>query len=254
MNIPHLSVSRKQLFNECWLKYRFQYHDKIKIDEPEPEYFTYGALVHTIAELYVGNQGKKSMSKITEQILSGEIEYDEGKKKPNLSSDYLKKLPNHLKAIERLTEKIGFGGELEWEFRYDLDPPHKRNIYGFIDRLVVKENKAIVVDYKTSRDGWFRKNSNNITGDLQLRCYAMVVWRKLRIPPENITCMLHYLDGDEMVGAKFTENTLVKTERDLLETYMEIHGMKPEEAVGRVGKHCERCAYNKICPAYQGAY
>jgi ATP-dependent helicase/DNAse subunit B len=51
MNIEHISVSRYQVFVECKQKYKYRYHLAIKPDKPEPFYFTYGKIVHKIAEV-----------------------------------------------------------------------------------------------------------------------------------------------------------------------------------------------------------
>ena len=53
MNITHMSVSRKNLWDECRKKYYYKYHVKLKPEEPEPFWFTYGKIIHKIAEEYI---------------------------------------------------------------------------------------------------------------------------------------------------------------------------------------------------------
>ena len=36
MNITHMSVSRKSVWDECKKKYHFKYHLKVESEEPEP--------------------------------------------------------------------------------------------------------------------------------------------------------------------------------------------------------------------------
>jgi CRISPR/Cas system-associated exonuclease Cas4 (RecB family) len=58
------------------------------------------------------------------------------------------------------------------------------------------------------------------------------------------------LDGGDLVPTKFNENIIKKTETLLLETYNQINNKEPDEAYGKVGQHCRRCDYRKICPFY----
>jgi len=248
MNINHISVSRKQCFDLCEQQYKYRYHLKLEGEEEEPWHFTYGSIVHKIAEDYVAAKGTRPISEVAHDILSGKVEYDDGKKAPPLPPEYKKKLPAHLKAIQHITEKTGFDGELEYNFRFDLDPPHGRFVTGFIDRLIIKEDKAWILDYKTTKQGIWRKGPKDIVDDLQLRVYARVVQRNFGIKAENIKAALYYLEGAEVVGATFTEDSLARAEQDLLQTYLQIQQTKPEKAKGTAGKHCFWCEYRKICP------
>ena len=61
MDINHISVSRKGCFDLCQQQYKFKYHLKVETDVEEPFYFTYGKIVHRIAEKYVDYKGKKEI-------------------------------------------------------------------------------------------------------------------------------------------------------------------------------------------------
>ena len=52
MNIEHISVSRKQCFDTCKAQYKYRYHLKIVSEEPTADHFTYGKIVHKVAENY----------------------------------------------------------------------------------------------------------------------------------------------------------------------------------------------------------
>lgn len=251
MNITKISVSRKQVFDLCQQQYKYKYHLKVPTTQEEPFYFVYGTIIHKIAQVYVASNGDRLISEVANDVLNGKIEIEDNRKAPSdMPQEYKKKLPTHLKAIQKLTEQTGFGGELEVAFEFDLDPPNGRFVTGYIDRLIKKENKFWILDYKTTKKGWWRKGPKDITSDLQLRCYARAVQRIYRAKAEDIKAALYYLEGAELVGAKFTQQSLDAVEQELLETYMAIQSMKPEEAYGNVGDHCRRCDYNKICPFY----
>ena len=254
MNINHISVSRISVFRECSAKYRFHYHTKTPSPTEEPYYFTYGKIVHKISECYVSAKGDRTIGEVTQDVLNGTIslERDEkNKKKLILPAEYKKKLPEHLAAIHKLTKQIGFDGEVEKPFEYDLDPPHNRIAKGFIDRVIRKGDNFFLLDYKTSKKNFYRKNSSNISKDLQLRTYARVIQREYKVPAKNIRTALYYLEQPELIGCIFSEESLASVEKELLEVYKQIESMPEDQAWGNVGEWCKRCDYRPICPFYR---
>jgi CRISPR/Cas system-associated exonuclease Cas4 (RecB family) len=217
---------------------------------PQQPYFTYGKVVHKIAEVYVREKGLVPISSIATDVLSGKIKVEENEDKPSLEPSYKKKLPGHLKSIKDLTDRIGFDGETEWPFRYDMQPPDGHIITGVIDRLIPRGDKFFILDYKTTKKGKWRKNQSNIGEDLQLRCYARVVQRVFGAKPENIRAALFYLDGAELISTRFNEESVASAERELHETYKTIISTSPDDVYGRVGFQCKRCDYRKVCPFY----
>lgn len=250
MNINHHSVSRKKCFDTCAQQYKYHYHLKLPRPGVEPFYFIYGTIVHKIAELYVRNRGEISIGDIANDIVRGKIEFEPGKLCPDIPKDYAKKLQKHLRAIQNLTEKIGVGGEVEYKFEYDLDPPNGRNVIGFIDRLIIKGDKAFIIDYKTTKKGKFRVNKDSVAQDLQLRMYSRVVQRNFGLKAENIKAALFYLEGEELVACCYSEDSLLEVEKQLLSSFVMIENANPDKVWGRVGWHCKNCDYCTICPFY----
>lgn len=248
MKIEHISISRKQLWDQCEQAYKYKYHLALKSEEPEPEYFLYGKLIHKVAEEYVENKFEKKIESICKEYLDGQVLLED--KKVILSQDYKKKVKEHLINIKKLNDRIGYEGKTEWSFKYDLDPPNKKILTGVIDRLIIKDNKCFIIDYKTTKKGFWRKNNDTIRKDIQLMCYAMVVSKTFNIDPENIRAALYYLEGGNLVPTKFNKKMLEQIEKLLKETYERIYEKKPEDVVGKIGGHCRRCDFRKICPFY----
>ena len=190
MRIDHLSVSRTQCFDLCQQQYKYRYHLKVIPDKPEQIYFMYGKLVHKAAEMYVEEKGKRPIQEIGKLLLNGEIPFEGTNSLARLTTEYHNKFWNHLANIQKLTEKVGFDGEIEYKIEYDLDSPNKKILLGFIDRLIIKNNTALIIDYKTSKDNAWRKNKQTIKQDLQMNAYAFVVHDQFGIPPENIHAAL----------------------------------------------------------------
>lgn len=251
MNINHISVSRKKCFDTCSQQYKYRYHLKIPRPGAEPFYFVYGTIVHKIAELYVQNRGSIPIGEIAKDIIRGKIQIEEGQVCPPIPDDYKRKLQKHLRAIQNLTEKIGAEGLIEHAFRYDLDPPNDRCVTGFIDRLIIRDDKAWIIDYKTTKKGKWRVNRETVKHDLQLRMYSRVVQREFGLPAENIKAALYYLDGENLIACQYSETSLLQVEADLRESFITIEQADPDKVWGRVGYHCKNCDYCTICPFYQ---
>jgi RecB family exonuclease len=252
MKINHISVSRKDTWDLCKAKYKFKYHLGLKSPEEEPFYFTYGKIAHAIAEEYVKARGKKKLQDVCGDVLSGKIlieNYEgEGQKAPALPRNYQERLKLHLRAIQKLTDQVGFDGELEYPFEYDLDPPNGRNIVGFIDRLIQKDDKFFIIDYKTTQKGKYRKTEKTIKEDLQLRCYSRVIQKKFDVPAKSIRAALYYLEEGKLLGSQFSESSLAAAEKDLLDTYRQIESADPDKTWGTIGNHCDRCEFKSMCP------
>lgn len=246
----HISVSRKQTWENCQQAYKYRYHLKLTTDQPTQPYFTFGKIVHKVAEEYTRGQGKVDIQKITREVMSGKIPLEPGAGVPHLESDYQKKLPDHILNIKALTDKIGYDGHLEWPFYYDMEPPNQHFIKGFIDRLIIRGDKYFILDYKTTKKGFWRKNANTIRNDLQLRCYARVVQREFGAKADNIRAALFYVSDADLVATKFTDESLLSAEQELHEAYNHIKSTPVDAVYGRVGDQCRRCEWRFRCPYY----
>lgn len=255
VNISNISVSRKKCYDLCQQQYKYRYHLKIPAPGPEPFYFVYGTIVHKIAELYVNERGSRPIGDIAHDILRGKIPIEGDTLCPEIPDDYKRKFQKHLRAIQNLTEKVGVDGMTEYKFTYDLDHPNNRLVIGFIDRLIIKgegENrKAFIIDYKTTKKGKWRVNKQTVTEDLQLRCYSRVVQREFGIKPSNIKAALYYLEGEELVAAQYSEESLIRVEEELRNAHISIENADPDKVWGNVGWHCKNCDYATICTFYR---
>lgn len=250
MNINHISVSRKKCFDTCTQQYKYRYHLKVPRPGAEPFYFVYGTIVHKIAELYVENRGEISIGELAKDVVRGKYAIEDETVCPPIPDEYQKKMQKHLRAIQNLTERIGTDGIVEWEFRYDLDPPNGRFVTGFIDRLIVRGDKAFIIDYKTTKKGKWRVNKDTVKDDLQLRMYSRVVQREFNLKPENIKAALYYVDGENLIACQYSEASLLGVEQELKDSFFQIEQSDPDKVWGRVGWHCKNCDYATICPFY----
>lgn len=258
MDISAISVSRYQVWNECARRYLYQYHLKLKPPE-EKFHFTYGKIVHRVAEKFVACRGEVPITEWRQRILSGEVpleepqpgvaEKDQPKPAPiELSPADHERLSINLANVQWLVEKVGFGGVVEVPFQFDLDPPNNKIVRGVIDLIVGDNNMYSIVDYKTTKPGKWRETPESIRHNLQLRIYARFLNKKHGIPADRMQAALYYVDDRVLVPTRFTQEAIEEAEQILLNAYDEIVEMPPEHAAGRTGFHCQRCDWKNICP------
>ena len=253
MDIDYLSVSRKQCWDTCELQYKYKYHLKLISEKPQQIFFTYGQVIHKAAELFVGSKGSKNIDYFIKEILTGNISLDRFKpaNKIYLPPPYFDKISKHIRNLSKITEFLGFDGETEFEFQHDLNPPNNLILKGYIDRLLKKNDKFFVIDYKTTKPGPFRKDKNTIKKDLQMQSYSLVVRDKFNIEGQKIVLALFYLDDGKMISVSFDDKTLDECKKTLLNTFETIKNKDPEHARPNVGNHCRFCDYSDICPYYK---
>lgn len=246
MKIKHISISRSGVWHECQVKYRYKYHLEVIPNKPEPPYFAYGKLVHKAAELYVKDKGASNIHKIATELLSGSIS-DEFKNL-KLSQEYKRKLPNHLSSIEKITSKVGCEGLLEHEIKLDLIPPNEKFLLGYVDRIIFNEDKTMILDYKTTKPGFYQKDNNTIKHDLQLRTYAYYVCKQFNLDPSKVFCCLYYLENKKLVCTSYTQEQMSEAIDSLKKDYTLIESIGEGNAKPNVGNHCKRCDYQDVCP------
>jgi CRISPR/Cas system-associated exonuclease Cas4 (RecB family) len=253
MNIEHISVSRGKSYKQCPYYYKLKYHEKIPNPGEEQFYFVYGKIIHKIAEQHVQEGGKRTLKEISGDVLKGRIEIEDGKKAPPLPVDYKKRMPGHIKAIEKLNSSIGCDGITEHKFKYDLDPPNNKFVTGFIDRIILRDGKAWIIDYKTTKKGPYRENKQTIKYDPQLRIYSRVVQKEFGIEASNIKAALYYLEDELILSSSYDDDSLDAIEKELLDVYNKIKTHRPEDAMGCTGQHCKRCEYRDMCPFFKNS-
>lgn len=237
--------------NECHQKYKYRYHLKVISNKPEAPYFVYGKFIHKVAELYVSNKMEKDIFAISTDIINGNIPFEDIEKFRKLDSSYKNKIRTHLGNVEKITKQLGCDGYIEHPVNYDLDPPNQKMLVGFIDRLFFKDEKAFILDYKTTKIGPYRKTKESIKKDLQLRAYSLFVYEHYKIQPENINTALYYLEDSKLVTAKFTLGEILEAKEILKKDFIFIENMNENSVIGNVGSHCKRCDYEDVCPFYR---
>ncbi|MEK6970661.1 MAG: PD-(D/E)XK nuclease family protein [archaeon] len=137
---------------------------------------------------------------------------------------------------------------IEKKLLYPLDPPKKRWIIGFLDRISQPhETKIVIHDYKT---GSKKLSEKSLATDFQATLYGAMAAHAYS-PLSEIELRWHYLAHQKTVKTildpEQARNTIQKAQR--IATQIEDHknvGLFPP----KVGWMCTRCEFKPVCPAH----
>jgi len=248
------SHSRLSSFEQCPLKFKFRYIDKIK---PEIEETIESFLGHKVHEtlkflheevikgviiqlddvlrhfIEIWNKDFNNEIKIVKQEYNAEHYFHQGIK--FLIDYFLKNSPFKDNTIA--TEK---------RIIINLDSEGKYKLQGYIDRLVYnKENNIYEIhDYKTNG---FLKSQEELDKDRQLALYAIGIRNNFDNVKE-VRLIWHFLAFNKKIISKRTEQEFEKLKQEIIELIDKIESTT--EFLPNQGKLCEWCEFQNTCPLF----
>ena len=232
-----VSVSQIETYENCPLRYRFQYVYKI----PTQAHYslTYGIAIHNVFKelARITSSGRKASF---EQALDlyGKFWSSEGFESQKHESEKKEKGRGQLKIYLENHPDILLKAPLFFEenFRFKLG---NFNMVGRIDRVDKNNDEVVVIDYKTGS----AKDQKTVDKDLQLSVYAIALIKVFNITPNRY--MLSYFDeGVDRVTVRKKEQ-LKKAEEKCLSAVENIQKQN-FEAKPDIQK-CSYCPFRSIC-------
>jgi len=247
------SHSRLSTFEQCPLKFKYRYIDKIRVLKKSIESLL-GFTVHNVLE-YLYNQVKQGRIPSMDEIIIFYTEnwkenYDENIviiKKDLTEKDYFNKGVRFL--INYYSKHKPFNDntlEVEKRININLDEKGNFKIQGFIDRLVynIKTQEYEVHDYKTANSIPSREKIDN---DRQLALYSIAI-KELFGKEKKVCLVWHYLAHDIKVCSRRTNEQLEQLKKETIELIKKIESateFNPNKSV-----LCNWCEYKEICPKF----
>lgn len=249
------SHSKLSTFEQCPLKFKYRYLDKIILDIKSIEAFL-GTMVHdTLEWLYIIKSKENqipSIEKIIEHYVNKWEEDDNENiiiiKKDLTKKDYFNKgikfiLDYYTKHHPFDEETIG----IEKRIVIELDASKGHKIQGYIDRLVhnLEKDEYEIHDYKTSN---FLPQKIKFDKDRQLALYSIGI-KELFGEDKNVILVWHYLAHNIKICSRRTNEQLKQLKKEILELIDKIESTK--EFPPNKSALCNWCEYNSMCPLFK---
>ncbi len=249
--MPIYSHSRLSAFEQCRLKFKFRYIDKIEPDFKETIESFLGKQVHKTLEWVYNN--------------SGDLELDDVIK--NFIESWNNELDPNIKIIkEGQTIEIFFNKGIKFLIDYflknspfkdntiatekrifiNLDFEGKYRLMGFIDRVVHNRDTNIfeIHDYKTGAI----KSQNELDKDRQLALYSIAI-RENFDNVEEVDLIWHFLGHNKVIKSRRTLEQLENLKKEIKELIDKIEST--QDFYPKTGPLCNWCGYQSKCPAFQ---
>ena len=249
------SHSKLSTFEQCPLKYKYKYIDRI-IPEIEKTIESHlGSVVHSTLE-WIYKQVKENKTPLIEKIIEYYLEnwqknYKEGMlivKKELTEKDYFNAGVEFL--VDYYNENAPFkDGTIECEKKIEitLDEGEEYKILGFIDRLVYNSEteEYEIHDYKTANS---LPQKEKVDNDRQLALYAIAV-KEIFGKEKEVRLIWHYLAHNKKIISKRTNEQLQQLKKDTLDLIKKIESSTEFPYVK--SPLCDWCEYKNICPVWK---
>lgn len=255
----HISYSSLRTLKECPLKYKYTYIDKIR--GKNNIYAVFGTAIHNCIEMFYKGEvytRKQLLSlwrnSFVEAVATSQLDGISNKDFDRflqsgypLLTKFFKRQQEDGLLIKPIETELEFN--IEWE-KANCDS--KVMINGKIDAIFHKDNKTIIVDYKTTsnRKQWYSKNAT-----LQLILYY-TAYRYLckkypdKYKNENTSVCLHFIRGDcksyfniTSANRKMLFNNLRKHINKL---YIGKYEPTPSDISCKFCVHKDKCAIHNV--------
>jgi len=249
------SHSRLSTFEQCPLKFKFRYIDKIIPEIKETIESHLGRTVHDTLEWLYTEVQKGKIPSIEEVITCYTQKWEESYKKEMLIvkkeftvKDYFNKGVQFI--VDYYTKHHPFDDntlEVEKKIIIDLDKDGEYKILGFIDRLShdIEKNEYEIHDYKTANNLPMKEQIDN---DRQLALYSIAI-KELFGEDKKVCLTWHYLAHNKKICSNRTNEQLQKLKEETLKLIRQIEATKTFPSY--VSRLCDWCEYKKeTCPVW----
>lgn len=231
-----MSPSKIKVYDECKLKYKFKYIDYLPEKSTNTDALQFGSYVHKVFEEGVHSTSTDELWEVAEVLRKNYTFGNEKEKLLKPCIDNFFRFNQTLSATEPVST--------EQFFAVDLKEGYAVN--GIIDRIVKsKEEKYLVIDYKTSKRPTSKRQLYN---DPQMLLYAFAVHKMYEVPVPNIVLAHYYPHLDKLVNVKFSEAHVMMYIRKLTQKVWEIRKKKKSDFFPQMNQFCDWCGYKNMCP------
>lgn len=253
-NIKFYSHSKLSTYEQCALKYKLKYIDKIKPEIEKTIEAHLGTCIHDTLE-WIYNSVKENPNKII--TLDEIITYYSVKWQDEFSDEILI-VKKHMNAKDYFNKGVEFllyyyqentpfkDGTIECEKKIIINLDQDTRIQGFIDRLVHNIEKGIyeIHDYKTANT---LPTQQKMDEDRQLALYSIAI-KELYGEDKEVVLIWHYLAHKTKIISKRTNEQLEQLKDETKDLIKKIESAT--EFPHNKTILCDWCEYKDQCPAW----
>ena len=247
------SHSKLSSYEQCKLKYKLRYIDKIKPDVEKSIEAHLGTIVHDSLEWLYGEVLRGRIRTIEELIkyysVKWEADYAPGTvivKEGMTDKDYFNKGVGFL--VDYYLKHTPFNdGTIELEKRIFIDlGEHK--LQGYIDRLTKNPvtGEYAVHDYKTANS---LPDKYNVEKDRQLGIYSLAIKEAFGFD-KDVLLIWHYLAFNQKITSNRTNSQLEELKKEILQLIGRIEA--EDNFTANKSVLCGWCEYKTMCPCFGG--
>lgn len=256
------SHSKLSTFEQCKLKYKFRYIDKLVPDVEKSIEAHLGSSVHSALEWFYNKvmseqtfaQEKQhpevddliiEYTRIWEKEFSPEMTIVKQGMKPK---DYYNKGIHFL--LDYFYQNQPFrDNTIETEKKIFIELDKNTKLIGFIDRLVhdIENDSFEIHDYKTSNS---QPRNDHGENDRQLALYSIAIKESFG-KEKPVTLIWHFLAHNQKLISSRTNEQLEKLKDETLQLIRKIEQTTHFEPTK--SKLCDWCEYKSICPAWNNS-
>jgi putative RecB family exonuclease len=249
------SHSRLSTFEQCPLKFKYAYIDKIETEIEDTVEAFLGSRVHdTLEKLYKDLKFQKinTLQELLDffneewkknwnpSILIVKNEYDE--------ENYRKMGEQFITDYHKRYYPFNQSKTIGLETKYTADLGEGHTIHIRIDRLAMNNDMYEIHDYKTSNS---LPTQEDLDTDRQLAVYAYGI-KKMYPDARKIKLIWHYLAFDKEMTSERTDEQLDDLKKDVLLLIKEIQHCR--EFPAKESPLCAYCQFQSICPKFKHLY
>jgi putative RecB family exonuclease len=247
------SHSKLSSFEQCKLRYKFRYIDKIKPEIEKSIEAHLGTAVHSALEWLYKQVQENKIPEIDDLLVTyteeWQKEFSPGiliVKKHLTSQDYYNKGIKFL-IDYYFTNKPFDENTLELEKRIFLNLTDQHKLQGYIDRLTynLQTNEYEIHDYKTANSLPSQKKIDN---DRQLALYSIAI-KEIFGQEKKVSLIWHYLNFNQKIISKRTDQQLEQLKKDIIELINKIESTTEFPATNSI--LCNWCEFKTLCPEFQ---